>query len=600
MLPSRLPAQSATTSNSTNSRVRHRSQGSSPRANSEDNHETAHDEESPNESDDHFKTPRRHSHRSPSTKRQSVTRMSRRYNNTATTTSRLVVVDKLGTIILYLTGVLGSFCVFLTLVNGWWLYHASLVTVHSDSHLQTINRPMQSYTMAPVDAQTKAASRKTTSDIIDSTISLPRPVIVPRVIHVSGNAVAVSAFGNKHREVPSMSTDYTNELNVNSVNIQTANNADASAEEGMATTHADQPDEDPDCVPLADWQTGFNPTCNSVHEMDMRAGFNRNQLAFVGQGWFRITWKWQETDGTAKPKPVVLKTLRTEREFLEEYYELHRRDAVAMERLTGSPFVVNVHGYCGQSAINEWADFDVPGIISLEDLDKRMRGQTSQASLLIKLRLAASIAQGLADIHAGGNVAENYQGPPLMVHYDLNPRNIALFQGAQPKINDFNIAEFVHINPKTNKTCPFRSRMHTPWWRAPEEVHEDEVDGDPSTIRWIDYNVDVYALGNLLFHILTTHAPRGKMTSDRMESVRAIVASGQKPVLEDPWATSKDPIVRAFRTAMDMCYHKDPKKRASAQEVALLLGDVLRSQLEPNHHSRDHGHHTSGRAKEKH
>ena len=40
---------------------------------------------------------------------------------------------------------------------------------------------------------------------------------------------------------------------------------------------------------------------------------------------------------------VVLKTLRLEREYKREYYELHRRDALAMERLTYSPFVVNVH-----------------------------------------------------------------------------------------------------------------------------------------------------------------------------------------------------------------------------------------------------------------
>lgn len=62
------------------------------------------------------------------------------------------------------------------------------------------------------------------------------------------------------------------------------------------------------------------------------------------------------------------KTLRLEREFKPEYYELHRRDAVAMERLTRSPFVVNVFGMCGNSALNELADFPYPGVQSLEVL----------------------------------------------------------------------------------------------------------------------------------------------------------------------------------------------------------------------------------------
>lgn len=46
---------------------------------------------------------------------------------------------------------------------------------------------------------------------------------------------------------------------------------------------------------------------------------------------------------------------RLERDFLPEYYELHRRDAVAMERLTSSPYVMDVFGYCGQSALTELA-----------------------------------------------------------------------------------------------------------------------------------------------------------------------------------------------------------------------------------------------------
>ena len=46
---------------------------------------------------------------------------------------------------------------------------------------------------------------------------------------------------------------------------------------------------------------------------------------------------------------------RLSRDFLPEYYELHRRDAVSMERLSSSPYVMDVFGYCGQSAVTELA-----------------------------------------------------------------------------------------------------------------------------------------------------------------------------------------------------------------------------------------------------
>ena len=55
---------------------------------------------------------------------------------------------------------------------------------------------------------------------------------------------------------------------------------------------------------------------------------------FLGRGWFRAAWKVDF--GLEESYPVVLKTLRLEREFYDEYYDLHRKDAVAMERLTVS------------------------------------------------------------------------------------------------------------------------------------------------------------------------------------------------------------------------------------------------------------------------
>lgn len=227
-----------------------------------------------------------------------------------------------------------------------------------------------------------------------------------------------------------------------------------------------------------------------------------------------------------------------------------------------------------------------------------MRGKETDLKVLdIKLQLATSITLGLAHIHNvhvsdetagyskryvtsqllyGNRTASSTTGfgnsVPTMAHYDINPRNIAIMSNGQPKLNDFNIAEFLTYNATTNQTCGFRSRLHEPWWRAPEEM-------DLSHETMVNEKVDVYALGNVLFHILTTHAPHGKMKKERMEEIRAKVRSGIRPTMLEPYASgpmSKNHIVKAFLKAMDLCFQADPSKRGTAIEVARVFHKALK------------------------
>jgi serine/threonine protein kinase len=259
--------------------------------------------------------------------------------------------------------------------------------------------------------------------------------------------------------------------------------------------------------------------------------------------------------------------------------------------------------YCGQSAINELADGIVNGeITSLEQLNRRMRGRESDLKVLdMKLQVATSIAIGLAHVHNSyifsgdptGSTTSKNDDPtkyllygnhttttttattPTMAHYDINPRNIAIMSNGQPKLNDFNIAEFLTYHPSStpittniNTSCGFRSRLHEPWWRAPEEM-------DTSHTAMVTEKVDVYALGNVLFHILTTHAPRGKMKLERMEQVRQDVRKGIRPTMLEPYDHNgpmrKHRIVQAFLKAMDLCFHVNPSQRGTAIQVAKIL-----------------------------
>ncbi|CAB9503569.1 Probable serine/threonine-protein kinase [Seminavis robusta] len=373
-----------------------------------------------------------------------------------------------------------------------------------------------------------------------------------------------------------------------------------------------------ECVPMAEWQKSLPVNCNAMHELDMLASiinaqgnsngkkhrlttnvtqqdpntsnnipvfsrslghgairnqtWNESQLKFLGQGWFRAAWKLDrqlpeqfQDEKDSLGETLVLKMLRPERDFTAEFYELHRIDAVAMERLSHSKFVLDVYGYCGQSALNEYANFRIPELSSLEKFDRQLRGKNFPRINQMKLKLAIGVATGVAHLHeVPADLVTSDGNHATMAHYDINPRNVAIVKGGMPKLNDFNVAHFLKWNVRTNQTCGFESRLHEPWWRAPEEVSLNAT-------QTLTEAVDVWSLGNLLFHILTTHSPRGKMKPYRMEAVRQDVLQGIPPALPKEFATSKDPAVAAFRKAMEMCFKKDPKERSSSREVSNTL-----------------------------
>ena len=142
---------------------------------------------------------------------------------------------------------------------------------------------------------------------------------------------------------------------------------------------------------------------------------------------------------------------------------------MAMERLTKSPYVVNIFGSCGPSVINEFADF-VEGVHNFRDFAKQMRNKDSDGILRLKLNIAAMIAMGVQDIHEIDGI-----GNATMVHYDINPMNVAITFGGIPKLNDFNVAEFIQWDNVKNKRTHFVGRLKEPWWRAPEEMQDNSL-----------------------------------------------------------------------------------------------------------------------------
>ena len=109
-------------------------------------------------------------------------------------------------------------------------------------------------------------------------------------------------------------------------------------------------------------------------------------------------------------------------------------------------------------------------------------------------RIAGQILSGLAAVHARG-----------IVHRDLKPENVMLtVRHAQPdfvKLFDFGISTFTDAELEPTGTLdltPTGRTMGTPFYASPEQIQGD---------RGRDARVDIYAVGVLLFEMLTGHRP---------------------------------------------------------------------------------------------
>jgi len=224
-----------------------------------------------------------------------------------------------------------------------------------------------------------------------------------------------------------------------------------------------------------------------------------------------------------------------------------------LERLTASPHVINVFGFCGHSVLTEYADGK-----RLGELADKMK-KVPQA----RLNIARDIASGLADVHGIDG-----DGNATFVHLDINPANVVSI-GGKLKLNDFNIGVLRQWNTTSNTPCGIPSQYPNPQWRSPEEAREEKN---------LTEKVDVFSLGHILFRLICGHEPWHKFEPGGMPSKPELsekVKQGKLPTIPNFVIQSKDPEVVAIRDAMLRCYTYDPIERPSAREIAQSLTEAL-------------------------
>lgn len=244
---------------------------------------------------------------------------------------------------------------------------------------------------------------------------------------------------------------------------------------------------------------------------------------------------------------------RIEHRFEEAHFEHDRVDAIAMERLTASPHVINIFGYCGHSVMTEYADGKRLGELA----DKQSKNPGS------RLRIARDVANGLADMHGIDG-----DGNATFVHLDVNPANVVSVGGTL-KLNDFNIGILRTWNTTSNSPCGFPAQYPNPQWRSPEEAREEQH---------LTEKVDIFSLGHIFFRLICGHEPWHKLEPGgrpSKEEVNDKVMRGVLPTIPREIMETNDTEVVAIRDEMLRCYEFHPDKRPSAREIARSLDFAL-------------------------
>ena len=211
----------------------------------------------------------------------------------------------------------------------------------------------------------------------------------------------------------------------------------------------------------------------------------------------------------------------------------HRRDALSMERLTSSPNIIDIYGYCANTV---WTEF-VPN-----RLDEVMSKMSQPETKLLDTTM--QMAQSLKDLHS-------YD----IIHADITPKQFLVTADLQTvKLNDFNRCRFLP-RKKTNSTikCPVRIPTAPGNSRAPEEY---EID-------FLTEQLDVFSLAHIWYMVLT-HGHISPFKSLN-KPVKDAIKLGHKPILLKKYQSTD--LTSSLAVLMYLAYEHDPKKRIKSAEL---------------------------------
>mmetsp|Transcript_2940 Transcript_2940/g.6362 ORF Transcript_2940/g.6362 Transcript_2940/m.6362 type:complete len:707 (+) Transcript_2940:105-2225(+) len=338
-----------------------------------------------------------------------------------------------------------------------------------------------------------------------------------------------------------------------------------------------------ECKPKHEWQKGAFPNCNILHEFELGAlsgmfgraareklkkveGDGDELVKYLAHGYWRDVWLVSKTsrsfdtshDTSSKfdEEITVLKTLRYGHDFTDRNYDRHRKDALASERLSKSPNVVDIFAYCSNSGIFEYGPGgDIDGKLWPYDKEEE-KYYVGDISSSEKIDMAYQVARSIADMHD----AED-DGFASIAHTDITPSQFIFINGRW-KLNDFNRCRFMRLYKEDNSPCGFSVGANPGKFRAPEEYAFEEE----------NEMIDVYSMGNIFYALLSGEMP---FEGQKESKAQKKVVDGIRPRIPSKVLESDDIAIRALVAATKKCWAQKPGDRPSAASIRDELKGIM-------------------------
>ena len=200
--------------------------------------------------------------------------------------------------------------------------------------------------------------------------------------------------------------------------------------------------------------------------------------SLIGRGGMGAVYKGAQL---RLQRPVAIKIMRRDQGRDHDFEQRFHREALAMAKLN-HPNIVSVidYGEAGPDYL-----YIVMELVDGADLMEVIR--TGRMTQEMALRLLPQICDALQFAHDHG-----------IIHRDIKPGNIMLTRDGRIKVADFGLAKRQDVESGFHTQSG--TGMGTPDYAAPEQFMTDAP---------IDHRADIYALGVMIYQMLTGQLPRG-------------------------------------------------------------------------------------------
>ncbi len=255
-------------------------------------------------------------------------------------------------------------------------------------------------------------------------------------------------------------------------------------------------------------------------------------LGELGQGGMGIVYKARQA---GLNRLVALKMIRPGAKITPNQLARFHTEAKAVAQIQ-HPHIVQIH----EIGEHEGKPYFSMEFVAGSSLHEKLNGQPLKPH--VAARLIEVLARAMQEVHRHG-----------IVHRDLKPGNILLTETGSPKIADFGLARRLD---RSEALTMQGEVMGSPSYMAPEQVRGEVEKMGPA--------VDIYALGAMLYTVLTGRAP---FEGDSITVLWATIHDAP----ESP-RQFRPQVPPALEAICLKCLEKDPSNRfQSAEELAEAL-----------------------------